>query len=171
MRAEARYSDAEIQAVVQELRKCDQLPEGHVCDSDEDDSDNSDCEDEEESPLAGLSATPPQGDQQAAERQEYFGKCADIPEVVYDTEGRALDFVTVAFDHLKKYLNDFNISAMVGGFLTNHNECRNGAIAACGMDKTLGQTHATELALIHIPKGTLMVEGGHAYAYETVMRY
>ena len=59
---------------------------------------------------------------------------------------------------------------MVGGFLTNHSECHNGAIAACGMDKSLGQTHATELALIHIPKGTLMVEGGHAHAYETVMR-
>ena len=63
-----------------------------------------------------------------------------------------------------------NISAMVEGFLTNHNECHNGAIAASGMDKSLGQTHATELAMIHIPKGTLMVEGGHAYAYETVMR-
>ena len=59
---------------------------------------------------------------------------------------------------------------MVGGFLTNHNECHNGAIAACSMDKTLGQTHATELVLIHVPKGTLMVEGGRAHAYETVMR-
>ena len=57
----------------------------------------------------------------------------------------------------------------LGGFLTNH-ECHNSAIAACGMDKTLGQTHATELALMHIPKGTLMVEGGYAHAYETVMR-
>ena len=46
---------------MKELQKCDQLPEGLVCDSDEDGSDNSDCEDEEESPLAGLSATPPQG--------------------------------------------------------------------------------------------------------------
>ena len=46
--------------------------------------------------------------------------------------------MTVAFDHLKKYLNDFNICAMVGGFLINHNECHNGAIVACGMDKTLG---------------------------------
>ena len=50
---------------------------------------------------------------------------------------------------------------MVGGFLTNHNECHNGAIAAAGMDKTVDQTDATELVLIHILKGTLMCEGGH----------
>ena len=66
----ARAISCRIEAEVKELQKCDQLPEGLVCDSDEDGSDNSDCEDEEESPLAGLSATPPQGDQQAAERQE-----------------------------------------------------------------------------------------------------
>ena len=76
----------------------------------------------------------------------------------------------MAVTHLAKYLSDFKNRAMVGGFLTNHNECHDGAIAACGMDKALGQTHATELAMIHIPKGTLMAEGGHAYAYETVMR-
>ena len=80
MRAEARYSDAEIQAVVQELRKCDQLPEGHVCDSDEDDSDKSDCEDEEESPLAGLPATHPRVTSKERSHKATLGSVQTYPK-------------------------------------------------------------------------------------------
>ena len=77
---------ADIAARVQEAEDRISIPaDNHVGNSDDDDSDNSDCEDEEESLLAELSATPPHGDQQAAERQEYSGKSADIPEVVYKT--------------------------------------------------------------------------------------
>ena len=99
IREEGKHSAANIAARVQEAEDRISMPaEHHVGDTDDDDSDNFDCEDEEESPLSGLSATPPQGDQQGAEPQGYFGKCADIPEVVYDQKGKGPRFRTSGFD-------------------------------------------------------------------------
>ena len=105
-----------------------------------------------------------------SKEQRHKATCADIPAVVYDQKGQALDFVQVEFTFLSKYLSHNNIRALDGGFVDHHNECHNGAIAAAGEDKILGSTHASELASIQIPKGALMCEGGHAEEYEAVMR-
>ena len=54
--------------------------------------------------------------------------------------------------------------------MTNSNEYVNSAVVTSGVDKTHGSTHSSSLALIQIPRGTLMCEGGNTHAYETAMR-